>query len=157
MPCHHRASPTCNSAALMLLDREKHAQNPHVLGHSATSLPMHRLCCEVSEDSTPGIVYAGGTPMLLDENTPHPGNAATSARRNGRGGASKPAGGSTNASRCLTCFTMPATSLLSGLLEGGEGAGEADLKSLLHAARRRCGDEKGQVRNWLSCVFPNYC
>lgn len=63
--------------------------------------------------------------MTVDENTPHP-------RRDGSATTSKP-----SLTRTYSCFTMPA------LLEGGE----ADLHSLLHLARKRCSDEKGQVRH----------
>lgn len=72
--------------------------------------------------------------MTVDENTPHPGNArAGRAREGGAAGAT-----AKSTRRSLSCFTMPYS---CALLEGGE----ADLASLLHTARKRCGDEKGQV------------
>ncbi|GAB4813688.1 hypothetical protein N2152v2_000734 [Parachlorella kessleri] len=72
----------------------------------------------------------GDTPMTLGDPTPHP---RTGGRRR-EGARTAPTGRS---SRGYSCFTVPAA-----LLE----AGEADLRSLLHLARKRCSDEKGQVR-----------
>ena len=68
--------------------------------------------------------------MTLGNPTPHPGREAGA-------GAGAATGRRTAApSRSLSCFTMPYAAL-----EGGE----ADLRALLKAARRRCSDEKGQV------------
>lgn len=77
---------------------------------------------------------------VADGITPHP------ARREPGAAGAATAGRRTHAStRSYSCFTMPCAAL-----EGGE----ADLRSLLHSARKRCSDEKGQVRLSSSAGLP---